>query len=63
MHQVQPDRVALEIALRGLNTSMPLEQMLENPALRIVLENRARYHMQRRSRVDVKKLQANDNDS
>lgn len=41
---------------------MPLETALADPAIRIILENRARHHMQRRARVDVKKLQANDND-
>ncbi|WP_259772403.1 hypothetical protein [Pseudoduganella albidiflava] len=41
---------------------MSLEAMLSNPALKVILENRARAFMQRRARVDVKKLQANDND-
>jgi hypothetical protein len=45
-----------------MRTGLALEQALAHPALRIILENRARYHMQRRARTDVKKLQANDND-
>jgi len=36
--------------------------MLEHPALKIILEALARRHMQRRARIDVKKLQANDHD-
>lgn len=62
MHQPAPDHVALEFANRVMRTGLALEQALANPALRIILENRARYHMQRRARTDVKKLQANDND-
>jgi hypothetical protein len=58
----QPDRAALEVAHSGLRCSQALDQMLAHPALRIILENRARQHMQRRARIDVKKLQANDND-
>lgn len=57
-----PDRAALELAHWGLRSSVALDQMLAHPALRIILENRARQQMQRRARVDVKKLQANDND-
>jgi hypothetical protein len=57
-----PDRAALEIARLQLRTSMPLDEMLKNPTLQIVLGTVARRHMQRRDRVDVKKLQANDND-
>lgn len=59
----QPDRAALEVAHRCLGTSLQLDDMLAHPALRVILENRARKHMQRRARVDVKKLQANDNES
>jgi hypothetical protein len=62
MDRAQPDRAALEIAHRRLAATMPLEDMLGHPALRIILENRARFHMQRRARLDVKKLQANDMD-
>lgn len=57
-----PDQIALELANRNMRTGLALEQALANPTLRIILENRARYHMQRRARTDVKKLQANDND-
>ncbi|WP_139168801.1 MULTISPECIES: hypothetical protein [unclassified Duganella] len=62
MQTPAPDQAALEVANRGLRTGLALEQVLAHPALRIILENRARYHMQRRARTDVKKLQANDND-
>lgn len=55
-----PDRAALEVAHRHLLTAQPLDEMLKNPSLKIVLEVVARRHMQRRARVDVKKLQAND---
>jgi hypothetical protein len=57
-----PDRAALEAANCSMRTGLALERALAHPALRIILENRARQHMQRRARVDVKKLQANDND-
>lgn len=40
----------------------PLDEMLKNASLKIILEAVARRHMQRRARVDVKKLQANDHD-
>jgi len=62
MQRAIPDRAALEVAYRILRTTMPLDAALADPSLRIILENRARHHMQRRARVDVKKLQANDND-
>ncbi len=63
MAAVDPDRAALEIAHRQLQTDMTLEYMLEHRTHAMVLKCLARRHMQRRSRVDVKKLQANDNDS
>lgn len=62
MERLQPDRAALEIAHRNLGAEASLDDMLSHPTLRIILENRARHHMQRRTRTDVKKLQANDND-
>lgn len=57
-----PDRAALEIAHRQLQTPMTLDYMLNHPAHVLVLQLLARRHMQRRARFDVKKLQANDND-
>ncbi|HEY0843781.1 MAG TPA: hypothetical protein VGE12_00330 [Noviherbaspirillum sp.] len=60
--RLQPDRAALEVAYRLLPCEAPLEAVLEHPALRIILENVARAHMQRRARFDARKLQANDND-
>jgi hypothetical protein len=62
MPRPEPDRLALELAHRALRSATPLDKMLANPTLRIILENRARHFMQRRARVDVKKLQANDYD-
>jgi hypothetical protein len=62
MHRITPDRAALEVAHRALQTRMPLDAMLEHPCLRIIVQAVARRHMQRRERVDVKKLQANDKD-
>lgn len=57
-----PDRAALEIAHRALQTSVPLDDMLKIRAQALILNLLARRHMQRRERFDVKKLQANDND-
>ena len=59
---LEPDRAAIEIAYRALQTTMPLDDMLKNRGLELILKLLARRHMQRRARVDVKKLQANDND-
>lgn len=60
--RIRPDRAALEIAYRLLPCVDPLDVVLQHPTLRIILENVARVHMQRRARLDIKKLQANDND-
>lgn len=60
--RIQPDRAALEIAHRMLSVSTPLDDMLKQSIFRLILENVARRHMQRRERLDVKKLQANDLD-
>ncbi|MDQ2822759.1 MAG: hypothetical protein M3Y65_20670 [Pseudomonadota bacterium] len=62
MQRVAPDSAALEVAHRLLRTPLTLAEAQKIPSLRIVLEIVARRHMQRRARVDVKKLQANDND-
>lgn len=43
-----------------LQTDADLDEMLKHPALKLILEAVARRHMQRRARIDVKKLQAND---
>lgn len=57
------DRSALEEAWRWLGLRMPLDQMMESRAHRLVLENVARRVMQNRDQVvDLKKRQANDND-
>ncbi len=62
MPKLVPDRHALVAAHRRLKLIEPLETVRRHPTLRIVLENRARYLMQKPVRLDVKKLQANDND-
>jgi hypothetical protein len=62
MPRISPDRAALEVARTKLRTAAPLDEMLKDPSLKIILEVVARRHMHRRTQVDVKKLQANDND-
>ncbi len=62
MQRIDPDRIAMEIAHRALATSMPLDEMLKHRHYELILKLLARRHMQRRARVDVKKLQANDHD-
>lgn len=62
MPRVEPDRAALEIARRKLGSPASLDDMLENPALCVLLKTLARRHMQRRDQVDLKRLQANDQD-
>jgi hypothetical protein len=59
---IEPDQAALEIARRLLRATASLDELLRVPALRIVLRTVAREHMRKRAMVDVKKLQANDND-
>lgn len=59
---VVPDRAALEIAHGRLESPTSLDDMLKTPNLKAVVTALARRHMQRRAQVDVKKLQANDND-
>lgn len=62
MDRISPDRAWLQAAHIKLRTPTPLDEMLKNPSLKIVLEAVARRLMQRRQGVDVKKLQANDHD-
>lgn len=62
MPRITPDRAALELAHGKLRVTTPLDEMLNNASLKIILEAVARRQMQRRARVDVKKLQANDKD-
>jgi hypothetical protein len=62
MPRVEPDRAALEVALRMLDVHVPLDALLADPACKVILHTLARRHMRRRAQVDVKKLQANDND-
>jgi hypothetical protein len=58
--QVPVDQAALEIARSLLCLTIPLDEALKNKAQKIVLENVARRHMQRREQICFKKLQAND---
>ena len=60
--RIEPDRAALEIAHRALQSTQPLDEMLKHRGLELILKLLARRHVQRRGRVDVKKLQANDHD-
>lgn len=60
--RIVPDRAALEVAHRLLFVTTPLDDMLKQPAFKLILENVARRHMQRRAQFDAKKLQANDLD-
>ncbi len=62
MVRAEPDRAALEIAHRALQSPQSLDDMLKNRGLELILKLLARRHVQRRERVDVKKLQANDHD-
>jgi len=62
MVRTEPDRASLEIAHRMLRVTASIDDMLKNPALRVVLRAVARRQMKRRDQVDVKKRQANDND-
>lgn len=57
-----PDRAALEVAHMKLRTPLPLDELLKNASLKIIVETVARRHMQRRASFDVKKLQSNDRD-
>lgn len=60
--RIEPDRAALEIAHRALQSTIPLDVMLLTKSYELILKLLARRHMQRRERIDVKKLQANDHD-
>lgn len=60
--RIEPDRAAMEIAHQLLATPMPLDEMLKKKEFELILKNVARRHMQRCMRVDMKKLQANNND-
>lgn len=62
MARAEPDRAALEVARHMLGARDSLDNMLKNPTLKAALKAAARRHLRRRDRVDVKKLQANDND-
>ncbi|MDC8756232.1 hypothetical protein [Janthinobacterium fluminis] len=62
MERPEPDRAALEIAHRALQSKQPLDEMLRHPGLALILKLLARRHVRRRMRIDVKKLQSNDYD-
>ena len=58
----EPDLAALEIAHRKLHTAAPLDDLLKDPTLGTIVKTVARRHIRHRDQVDVKRLQANDND-
>jgi len=62
MERFEPDRAAIEYVYGHLHMLTPLDEVLKNPTLNIVINAVARRHMERRAKVDVKKLQANDNE-
>ena len=62
MAAAHPDRAALDFAHRQLSTPLTLDYMLQHQTHVLVLNLLARRHMQRRERLDAKKLQANDID-
>lgn len=62
MERFEPDRAAIEYVYGHLRVRTPLDVALKNPTLNIVIKTVARRHQIRRDRIDVKKLQANDND-
>jgi hypothetical protein len=62
MHRPSPDRAALEIAHIKIRAAAPLDEVLKDPSLKIIVEAVARRHMLRRDRPDLKKRQANDHD-
>jgi hypothetical protein len=59
---IEPDRAALVFAHQQLRIKVPLDDAIQHPAYILILKNVARRHMQRRDRLDVKKLQANDHE-
>jgi hypothetical protein len=58
----QPDRLALEIAYKKLNTSMSYEAVLKHKRFKRALIRLATKHMVARSKFDHLKARANDND-
>jgi len=60
MEKIEPDRAAIEHVYSHLHMRVSLDEALKNPTLNIVIKAVARRYMERRSKVDVKKLQAND---
>jgi hypothetical protein len=63
MARIQPDAAALAVAYKLLPITEPFEIAMQIPRYKSLIEMRARKHMRERdSRLDVKKLQANDND-
>jgi len=63
MKRITPDTAALEIAHKRLPIKLPFSEAMRVPALKRMIENRARIHIREREKFDLKKLQANDNDN
>jgi hypothetical protein len=61
-NRIEPDHASLVHAHHTLHIVQPLAEAIKSPALALILKNVARRHMERRSKVDVKKLQSNDHD-
>lgn len=51
-----------EYAIAWVSTKLPFSEAMRVPALKRMIENRARIHIREREKFDMKKLQANDND-
>jgi len=60
--RIEPDRAALEIIHRKLRFPIPLDEMLKDYRLKIIMENAARPHMRRQIQFDAKAAVANNND-
>ena len=62
MYRIEPDRAAMEIVHRQFRLSIPLDRMLENPALAAAIKAMSRKHMARRHWRDLKAEAARNND-
>ena len=58
-----PDRLSLEIAYSRLtDKSIPLDDMLKNPAMKISLEQAARLHQEKLNRFDATAIRCSNDD-
>lgn len=58
----QPDQLALEIAHRRVAPRTPYAEAMADPAISKLITARARRHMRERQKMDLKRIQANDNE-